>query len=114
MTDFIIRPRAGGKTTEILERMREDKRIVMVCATNSMADIHRRAARRAQEVPGAAPGYVGIEPWRFVPATSAAFGTGSALTGRDVTLAFDNVELILAGIFQRPIDSISGTDESYS
>lgn len=108
MTDFIIRGRAGGKTTEILERMRGDERIVMVCATNLTAEIHRRAALR----PLPEPAYAGIEPWRFIPATNSAV---EGLLGRgEVALAFDNVEMILAGIFRHPVDSISGTDASYT
>lgn len=106
MRELIIEPRQGGKTTRMLQWMREapqDEHRVIVCATQ------REAMRLLRENPD-------LESWQFVSLDEVKDRDSGAwsgvLYGRGgrIVLGLDNLDLMLSDLIKWPVDAVSLTD----
>lgn len=107
---IVIRPRQGGKTTEMLRWMREapaGEHRVIVSATR------QEAMRLLRENPD-------LASWQFVSideVRSADKSAGSGVLygrGGQIVLGIDNLDLALSQLIHWPIGAFSITDEDGS
>lgn len=86
----ILKPRHAGKTTQMLQWLRDTPDGVMVCATE------HEAMRLREENPD-------LEGRRFVSATDARNLAGR----RPVVLGVDNIDLVLAALLGHRVGAFS-------
>lgn len=89
-------PRASGKTRELLTRMTQDPDLIYVAVTERQARDLRIWAEQ---------NHLGIEPWRFQSARSAAEGRLRGVgTRAGLKYAVDELDAVLARLLHGPVE----------
>lgn len=103
-------PRGGGKTTALLEWMREapeDEIRLFVAVTGAEAQrVYRSTLSAHEDQPRWA------QPWQFIGfGELAALGAQSGRGRKQIVLGVDNIEMVLARMFHYPVEVVTASTQ---